>query len=59
MCAPFSNNNFSLAGNSAGMQTVMVPAIYITEEMRSKATLVLNSLEDFRPELFGLPAFEN
>ncbi|XP_058824760.1 probable pseudouridine-5'-phosphatase [Topomyia yanbarensis] len=45
------------AGVSAGMQVVMVPAPYITEDQRKDASLVLNSLEEFQPELFGLPAF--
>ncbi|XP_065075168.1 probable pseudouridine-5'-phosphatase isoform X1 [Ochlerotatus camptorhynchus] len=46
------------AGVSAGMQVVMVPDPHIEEEQRKHATVVLNSLEEFKPELFGLPAFE-
>lgn len=46
------------AALSANMQCVMVPADYITKEQRSKATIVLKSLEDFKPEMFGLPAFD-
>lgn len=42
---------------SAGMQVVMVPADYISDELKSKATAVIKSLEDFQPELFGLPPF--
>lgn len=43
---------------SAGMQAVMVPAPYVPKELTKQATQVLNSLDNFRPELFGLPAFE-
>lgn len=42
---------------SAGCQVVMVPAWYITKEMQNEATMVIDSLENFKPELFGLPAF--
>ncbi|XP_044259522.1 pseudouridine-5'-phosphatase-like [Tribolium madens] len=42
----------------AGMQAVLVPAADVPEEKRKPATLVLNSLLEFKPELFGLPAFE-
>lgn len=41
----------------AGMQAVMVPAKEVAAEKRKGATLVLESLLDFKPELFGLPAF--
>lgn len=46
------------AAIAAGMQVVMVPAGYISDEQKSKATLAIESLEDFRPEQFGLPAFD-
>lgn len=45
------------AAIAAGMQAVMVPDPHIEEEQRKHATVVLTSLEDFRPEQFGLPAF--
>lgn len=43
---------------TAGMQTVMVPAKEVSDELRKPATVVLNSLKEFKPEQFGLPAFE-
>lgn len=43
---------------TAGMQAVMVPADYITDELKKPATLVLNSLKEFKPELFNLPSYE-
>jgi pseudouridine-5'-monophosphatase len=42
---------------SANMQVVMVPADYISDELKAKATLAIKSLENFQPELFGLPPF--
>lgn len=45
------------AAIAAGMQAVMVPDPHIEEDQRKHATLVLRTLEDFRPEQFGLPAF--
>lgn len=46
------------AGIAAGCQVVMVPEDYITPELRVGATQVLKSLEDFKPEQFGLPPFD-
>jgi pseudouridine-5'-monophosphatase len=43
----------------ANMQVVMVPEDHIDEIERQKATLTLNSLLDFQPELFGLPSFSS
>ena len=45
------------AGLSAGCQVVWVPDPVIPREL-AKPTLTLNSLTEFRPELFGLPKFE-
>ncbi|XP_064540477.1 probable pseudouridine-5'-phosphatase isoform X2 [Drosophila montana] len=47
------------AGNSAGMQVVMVPDERLSKERCAHATQVLRSLEDFKPEQFGLPPFTN
>lgn len=47
------------AAISAGMQVVMVPEDYVPKEDREKATLVLKSLLEFKPEQFGLPPFSD
>jgi len=46
------------AATLAGMQSVMVPESFVAQELRKEATVVLNSLEDFKPEYFGLPPFK-
>lgn len=50
-------NGVRAAMLAGGMQTVMVPEKYVPEDLRQEATVVLNSLEDFRPEIFGMPPF--
>ena len=44
-----------------GMQCVMVPDpdMYTTPEYMTEAHVVIPSLLDFKPEWFGLPAFDN
>lgn len=49
--------NGVLAAYNAGMQVVMVPDRRVSDEDRKFATLVLDSLLDFKPEEFGLPPF--
>ncbi|XP_076312120.1 pseudouridine-5'-phosphatase-like isoform X1 [Tachypleus tridentatus] len=44
------------AAVAAGMPVVMVPSKDVDITLCQKATLVLNSLQDFRPEEFGLPS---
>lgn len=45
------------AARSANMQVVQTPDKRLPEDQRRDATLVLKSLDDFHPELFGLPPF--
>lgn len=57
-CLVFEDSpNGVRAGVLAGMQTVMVPDKIVSAEQRKEATIVLDSLQQFQPELFGLPKF--
>ena len=47
-----------MAGLSAGCQVVWVPA-HDTPREEPHPTIILNSLLEFRPELFGLPKFDD
>ncbi|XP_015785512.1 pseudouridine-5'-phosphatase [Tetranychus urticae] len=44
---------------AAGMQCVQVPDPMILKWNNVEPTMIINSLNDFKPELFGLPPFED
>ncbi|XP_037521325.1 pseudouridine-5'-phosphatase-like [Rhipicephalus sanguineus] len=46
------------AALAAGMQVVMVPDPRVDEENRRRATVCLGSLLEFKPQMFGLPPFD-
>ncbi|XP_043791032.1 pseudouridine-5'-phosphatase-like isoform X1 [Apis laboriosa] len=45
------------AAFNAGMQVVMVPDPMLPNHYIENPTIILNSLEEFQPELFGLPPY--
>lgn len=59
-CLVFEDSPNGLrASYTARMQCVFIPEVKIENEYEEKATIILKSLEDFQPELFGLPPFKD
>ena len=58
-CLVFEDSSIGVDGaRAAGMQCIMVPDVRF-ECKQKNATQILSSLENFQPELYGLPPFDN